>query len=101
MNSGPPSLKTNVSCIAWNVQSIRNKCAEVLEHVVDKDADVVFLSETWMEAEKNDITAMVKEKGYKLLHNRRMNREKEDGGGVGVMVKRTMISKQLSLNTQL
>ena len=65
MNSGPPSLKTNVSCIAWNVQSIRNKCAEVLEHVVDKDADVVFLSETWMEAEKNDITAMVKEKGYK------------------------------------
>ena len=92
-------MKTNVSCIAWNVQSIRNKCAEVLEHVVDNDADVVFLSETWMEAETNDVTAMVKERGYRLLHNRRKNREKEDGGGVGVMVKSNMVYRQLKCKT--
>ena len=80
-------------CVSWNVQSIRNKCGEVLEHVSDHDADIVFLSETWMEAEKNDITAAVKASGYTLIHNRRRGREKEKGGGVGVMVKSTMSYK--------
>ena len=75
------------------MHSIRNKCSEVLEHVIDNDADVVFLSETWMESENNDITAMIKSYGYRLLHERRKNREKEIGGGVGVMVRSTMIHK--------
>ena len=81
--------------MSWNVQSIRNKCDELFEHIIDYDADVVFLSETWMEAEKNYITAMIKEKGYKLLQNRRVDREKTDGGGVGIAVKCTLIAKQL------
>ena len=78
------------------MQSIRNKCAEVFEHIIDYEADIVFLSETWMEAEKNDVTAYMKQRGYKFLHNRRVNREKEVGGGVGVMVKSSIHSKQLS-----
>ena len=78
------------------MQSIRNKCAEVLEHVLDYKADVVFLTETWMEADKNDITAMIKSRGYKLLHNRRVDRKKEVGGGVGIMIKSTLTCKQLS-----
>ena len=86
---------SNIKCISWNIQSIRNKCPEVMEHVLDLDASVVFLSETWMEADKNDITAMVRSYGYTLLHNRRKNREKEIGGGVGVMVKSTMIHKHM------
>ena len=67
-----------------------------MEHLIDSDADVVFISETWMESEKNDVTAMIKDRGYKLLHNRRKNREKDTGGGVGVIVKGTMSAKQLS-----
>ena len=88
------SLKCKMSCVSWNVQSIRNKCAQVLEHVVDQEADVVVLSETWMEADNNDITALIKDSGYKLLHNRRKDRDKEVGGGVGVMVKHSMNCKQ-------
>lgn len=88
-------MSCNLVCVAWNVQSIRNKCAEVIEHVLDYKADVVFLCETWMEAEKNDITAMIKSRGYKLLHNRRVDREKEVGGGVGIMMKSTLTCKQL------
>ena len=80
--------------MSWNVQSIRNKCAELFEHITDYDADVVFLSETWMEADKNDITAKIKSRGYKLLHNRRVGREKIDGGGVGIAVRCTLIAKQ-------
>ena len=78
--------------MSWNVQSIRNKCAELFEHIIDYDADIVFLSETWMEADKNDITAKIKSRGYKLLHNRRVNREKIDGGGVGIAVRCTLIA---------
>ena len=88
------SLKCTMSCVSWNVQSIRNKCPKVLEHIIDQDADVVFLSETWMEADNNDITALIKDSGYKLLHNRRKDRDKEVGGGVGVMVKSSTICKQ-------
>ena len=89
-------MKRNLSCVSWNVQSIRNKCPAVLEHIVDYDADVVFVTETWMEAEKNDITAMTKERGYRMLHNRRKDREKEVGGGVGILVKSTLTYKQLT-----
>ena len=57
-----------------------------MEHILDCDASVVFLSETWMEADKNDITALVRTYGYTLLHNRRKGREKETGGRVVIMV---------------
>ena len=56
----------------------------------------MFLSETWMEADKNDITSIIKERGYKLLHDRRKNRAKVDGGGVGIMVRSCIVSKHLS-----
>ena len=35
----------------------------------------------------SDVTALVKTYGYRLVHNRRKNREKETGGGVGVLLK--------------
>ena len=82
--------------MSWNVQSIKNKCAEVLQHISDYNADIVFLSETWMETEKNDVTAMIKESGFKMLHNRRLNREKLTGGGVGIIVKSSFNSKQIN-----
>ena len=73
-----------------------NKCTEVMEHIIDYDADIVFLSETWMPSDNNDITAEIKSYGYKLLHNRRKDRDKIAGGGVGVMLKDTIVCKQIS-----
>ena len=84
---------SSLRCASWNVQSIRNKCPEVMEHILDLDANAFFLSETWLESDKNDITALFKSYGFTLLHNRRKGREKETGGGVGVAVKSTMIHK--------
>lgn len=86
---------SSIRCIAWNVQSIRNKCAEVMEHVCDQNASLVFLSETWMEADKNEITALVKTYGYTMIHNRRKERKKEVGGGVGILVKSTFVHKHM------
>ena len=57
-----------------------------MEHIMDYDADVVFLSETWMKSNNGDITAMIKPYGYKLLHNRRRNRDIIIGVGIGVML---------------
>ena len=67
-----------------------------MEHVKDHDADVIFLSETWMQSNNDDITAMMKPYGYKLDHNRRRNRDKLVGGGVGVMVKISLFSTHLT-----
>ena len=68
-----------------------------MEHIIDYDADVVFVSETWMQSNNDDITAMIKPYGYKLLINRRRNRDKIIGGGVGVMLKESLSSKHISI----
>ena len=52
-----------------------------MEHIQDRQSDVVFLNETWLQSEKNSITAEIKTYGYELLHNIRKDREKDGGGG--------------------
>ena len=81
-------------CSLWNVRSLNNKLAEIMEYLVDREADVVFLTETWLQSDKNNITAEIKTYGYKLLHDRRKDRAKETGGGVGIMVKAGLGAKQ-------
>ena len=66
-----------------------------MEHIMDRNSDIVFLTETWLQADKNSVTAEIKTYGYELLHNRRKDRAKERGGGVGVLVKNTLSRKQL------
>ena len=81
----------------WNVHSLNDKLTDVMEHILDRQSDVVFLTETWLQSEKNAVTAEIQTYGYKLLHNIRKDRDKELGGGVGIMVKSTLITKQLSV----
>ena len=50
---------------------------------------------TWLQSDSNAITAEIKTYGYKLLHDRRKDREKERGGGVGILVRSSMVAKQL------
>ena len=66
-----------------------------MEHVLDCNSDIVFLTETWLPSDKNAITAEIKTYGYRLLHNRRKDRLKLGGGGVGVVVKNSLIAKHL------
>ena len=70
-----------------------------MEHIRDRDPDVVFLSETWLTSEENHVTALVKTYGYKLLHNRRKNRQKETGSGVGTLIRTSMIYKHMKTKT--
>ena len=66
-----------------------------MEHISDSDPDIVFFTETWLQSEKNSVTAEVKSFGYKLLHDPRKEREKERGGGVGIMVRDSIMAKHL------
>ena len=73
-------------CAVWNIGSLNNKLPGIMEHILDRKSDIVFLTETWLPSDKNSITAEVKTYGYKLLHNRRKDRLKEIGGGVGILI---------------
>ena len=72
-----------------------NKTPVIMEHIKDRDPGIIFLTETWLKSEKSDITALIKTYGYILLHNRRKNRTKEIGGGVGIMLKSNYLYKHL------
>jgi exonuclease III len=87
-------VESTLRCSLWNVRSINNKLAELMEHLVDRESDIVFLTETWLQCDTNSITAEIKTYGYKLLHDRRKDRAKETGGGVGVMIKIGLAAKQ-------
>ena len=77
--------------------SINNKLPDIMEHILDCNSDIVFLTETWLQTDENAITAEMKTYGYELLHNRRKDRKKEIGGGVGVLIKNNMSAKQLKV----
>ena len=67
-----------------------------MEHVIDRDPTVVFISETWLKSDTNDVTSLVKDYGYMLHHNRRKNRRKEGGGGVGILLKTCVKFKKIN-----
>ena len=83
----------------WNVTSLVHKTEKIMEHILDRDPDVVFYTETWLTSDCNHVTALVKTYGYKLLHNRRKNRLKETGGGVGLLVKSNIGHKHMKSKT--
>ena len=67
-----------------------------MEHLLDRDPSIVFLQETWLKTNRNNVTALVKEYDYVLLHNIRKNRGKEKGGGVGILLKKDIKYKRLN-----
>ena len=74
-------------CMVWNSRSLCNKYREIMEHIVDFGADIIFLTETWLKADKSKITADIKDYGYELKHSVRQDSSKSKGGGVGLLHK--------------
>ena len=90
--------KNAVKCLVFNCQSICNKYTELMEYATDYNADIMLLSETWLRSRKNEVTASANEFGYTLHHSIRKNRAKNMGGGVGVLIKKTLSTKQVKTN---
>ena len=74
-----------ITCLTWNIHSLNNKCDDVMGHIVDKKADIVFLTETWQKSSHNNVTATIKRYGYTPYHKIREHGEKSRGGGVGIL----------------
>ena len=72
-----------------------HKTDTIMEHILDRDSDIVFFTETWLTSDSNHVTSMVKTYGYELLHSRRKNRRKETGGGVGILVRQEIKRKHM------
>ena len=67
-----------------------------MEYLSDHNADIAFITETWLKSDKNSVTAEIKNHGYKLKHNIRKDPDKDRGGGVGILVKSTLSPTQIS-----
>ena len=61
------------------------KASEVMEHIIDYSVDIVFLTETWLTSQFNDVTAKVSDHNYNLKHVFRKDDVKKRGGGVGIL----------------
>ena len=59
----------------------------IMEQLIDDKPDLIFLQETWLKSLRSNVTSKIKEYGYYPVHNIRKNREKDIGGGVGVLIK--------------
>ena len=73
-----------------------HKTEEIMEHLLDCDPAIGYLTETWLTSDNNHVTALVTSYGYTLLNNRRKDRPKETGGGVGLLIESNVVKKQLS-----
>ena len=68
----------------WNAQSLNNKINNFIKILQDASIDICFLSETWLTAQNNTVTALLKESGYNIHH---FNRADKRGGGVAIVTK--------------
>ena len=57
-----------------------------MEDLLANDPKVINITETWLTSERNKTTADIKEYGFLPYHKIRKGRQKEIGGGVGVLV---------------
>ena len=74
----------------WNVGSLNNKIDDLISVFTDGDTDVAIIPETWLTSQGNKTTATLKEQGYKINHVIRNDPERERGGGVGIITKKSI-----------
>ena len=84
-NVSDGSSDCRIKCVTWNVHSLTNKVDEVMEHILDKKADIVFLTETWQKTSHSAVTATIKKYGYTPYHQIRVHDDKSRGGGIGIL----------------
>ena len=66
--------------ICWNVRSIGNegKLNEIIQILEDNNYEMDFFTGTWFDSETSNLTKVIKDAGYNLIHT---YRENKCGGG--------------------
>ena len=77
-------MKLKIRC--FNVRSICNKAAEVIELLLEQNIDICCISETWLKANDNTTLVELQEHGFGMFSNSRESR----GGGTAVLFRNTL-----------
>ena len=67
-----------------------NKVHQIMDYLSDNDIDLATVTESWLTAENNSVTAVIKDYGYELLHVYRADRR---GRGVAILYKNSLVIK--------
>ena len=80
--------------LLWNVQSLNiNKSHSALEYLLEKQIDIVCLSETWFYDERNYQTALFEDGNYKVFNRPRVT--DTIGGAVCILINNRFKTTQL------
>ena len=78
-----PRKATHVIVGVWNTRSAVNKALEVNDMIVERDLDVLCLTETWLREEGDDVSiGEMTPPGFSFLHRPRVSGK---GGGVALI----------------
>ena len=83
-----PFAKLNIH--SWNAQSIRNKTAFLVDHILEHDVDIVFITETWILEDDRVVIGELALPGYEYLDFPRGS--VNHGGGIGILYKKPLKS---------
>ena len=77
---------TSLSICCLNAQSVNNKVLSIVDYVIEKDIDVLGITETWLRTPANNqVLTDLEPAGYKLEHVPRPG--SKQGGGVAILKK--------------
>ena len=60
-----------MKAVLFNAQSLNNKIDDFIQVLHDEEIDIGLVCETWMKTQKNHITALLNESGFKTCHSNR------------------------------
>ena len=71
----------------FNARSVRNKCDEIVDYVVNENMQILAITETWLTKEDEQICNELTPDGYTLIHK---ERQEKRGGGVAVLCRKAL-----------
>jgi len=91
-----PSHETNLNICTWNARSARNKTTDISDMIIEKNLDLIFITESWIHETGDDvIKAELTPSGYKILNKPRMSGD--PGGGIAIIYRSNL---QISISNQ-
>ena len=76
-----------MKCLYLNARSCNNKVTEINDLIIEKNADLVFITETWFKDKDNTTISNLLPYGFEIIYK---NRQSRSGGGVAIIYRSTL-----------
>ena len=77
----------SLKAIYLNARSCNNKTTEINDLIIEKNADITFISETWLKDNDNITVTNLVPKGFSIINK---NRKSRSGGDVAIIYKSSL-----------